>query len=92
MTQVIESMFSDEQNTEYVILSTIHRSKGLEADNIFYLFRNLIPSQYAKTQLELMQEKCLEYVCITRAKKKLIYVNSLPTSIKKSSKNNIQDF
>lgn len=77
MTQVIESMFSDEQNTEYVILSTIHRSKGLEADNIFYLFKNLIPSQYAKTQLELMQEKCLEYVCITRAKKKLIYLNKI---------------
>ena len=92
MTQVIESMFSDEQNTEYVILSTIHKAKGGERDNVFFLFPSLIPSQYAKTQLEQFQERCLLYVCITRAKKKLIYVNSLPTSIKKTSEDSIQDF
>ena len=91
MTQVIESMFSDEQNTEYVILSTIHKSKGSEKDNVFFLFPSLIPSQYAKTQLELFQEKCLLYVCVTRAKKKLIYVNYLPTSPLMSSEDNIQD-
>lgn len=77
MTQVIESMFSDEQNTEYVILSTIHKAKGMEADNIFLLYKNLIPSQYAKTQLELMAENCLLYVAITRAKKKLTYLNKI---------------
>jgi superfamily I DNA/RNA helicase len=86
MTEVLENMFSDDKEEElsnYVVLSTIHKAKGGERDNVFFLYSSLIPSQYAKTQLELFQERCLLYVCVTRAKKKLIYVNSLPNSINK---------
>lgn len=56
-----------------IILSTIHKSKGLEADRVFFLKPELIPSKYATTELALYAEKCLKFVAITRARKSLIY-------------------
>lgn len=56
-----------------ITLSTIHRSKGLEADRIFFLQPELLPSKYATTELALYAEKCLQFVAITRARKSLIY-------------------
>lgn len=80
LKSTIEDMFADERNlsfTNYVILSTIHKAKGMESDNVYFLYPDLIPSKYAETELELYAENCLRYVCITRAKKKLIYVDSI---------------
>jgi superfamily I DNA/RNA helicase len=72
---VLEDAFSENPDRKDIVLSTIHKAKGLEADNVFLLGANeLIPSQYAETQLELYQEKCLLYVALTRAKKKLVIV------------------
>ena len=71
----LEEMFSDDTN-KGIILSTIHKSKGLEANNVFaYKYFELIPSKYAKTKEDLYAEQCLKFVCVTRAKKKLIFVN-----------------
>lgn len=56
-----------------ITLSTIHKSKGLEADRIFFLQPELLPSKYATTELALYAEKCLQFVAITRARKSLIY-------------------
>lgn len=56
-----------------IILSTIHKSKGLEADRVFFLEPGLIPSKYAVTELAIYAEKCLKFVGITRARKELIY-------------------
>lgn len=56
-----------------ITLSTIHKSKGLEANKVFFLQPELIPSKYATTELSLYAEKCLKFVAITRAKKNLIY-------------------
>lgn len=67
----LETMFGDEGSG--IVLSSIHKSKGLEADNVFLLNSHLIPSQYANTEEQLKQENNLLYVAITRAKKKLIY-------------------
>jgi superfamily I DNA/RNA helicase len=58
-----------------VTLSTVHKSKGDEAKNVFILERHLIPSQYATTKDQIQQEKNLLYVAVTRAKEKLIYIN-----------------
>lgn len=71
----ILDIFSDERSDEEIILSSIHKSKGLESDRVFIIGKSeLIPSKYARTKSELMQEKCVEYVAITRAKKELVYV------------------
>ena len=56
-----------------ITLSTIHKSKGLESDNIYFLEPELLPSKYATTELALYAEKCLQFVAITRARKSLIY-------------------
>lgn len=77
LAEKVLSIFSDE-NKEGICLSTIHKSKGLEADNVYVLNKNLIPSKYAKQEWERKQEQNLEYVAYTRAKKTLgfIYYNS----------------
>ena len=65
----IQSIFSDDKKG--IILSTIHKAKGLEADNAYLICPELLPAHYAKKNKEMMkQEKNLEYIAITRAKKK----------------------
>ncbi len=70
---VIKSIFKDD--SQGICLSSIHRSKGGENDNIFIIEKEAIPSKYAKQPWQKDQEHNLQYVMITRAKKKLIYVN-----------------
>ncbi len=75
LNSVVEEIFKDNEKSDGVALMTIHKSKGLEADNVFILgFRELIPSPYAITEQQLYAERCLQYVAITRAKKLLVYV------------------
>lgn len=59
-----------------IVLSTIHRAKGLEWDVVWFYDPNLIPSKSAKALggWHLQQEDNLKYVAITRAKDSLIYV------------------
>jgi len=65
-------------NEEYdcITLMTIHKAKGLERDRVFILRPELLPHKFAKTENELLAEKCLEYVAITRAKKELYWVKT----------------
>lgn len=72
MKQAIEIMFS-EDTKDGIILSTIHKSKGLEADTVYFLQPELIPSPHITTEEMLYSEKCLKFVAITRAKKRLVY-------------------
>lgn len=74
LKDALKDMFIDDPK-DGITLSTIHKSKGLEANNIFLLRRELIPSQYAEKQWEKDQESNLLYVCYTRAKKKFIFIN-----------------
>lgn len=69
----IKEIYKDD--TKGIVLSTIHKSKGLEADRVFLLNRSLIPSKYANTEEALYNEKCLLFVAITRARKELVYCN-----------------
>ena len=74
LTATIEELFKAE--TGSVILSTIHKSKGLEWDTVFLLDSYRCPASYAREPWQLVQEDNLMYIAITRAKKKLIYINS----------------
>ena len=69
---LISNIFSDE--IKGILLSTIHKAKGLENDKVFFLCPDLIPSKYATQDWQLEQEQNLKYVAITRAKSTLIYV------------------
>ena len=70
-----------------VKISTIHKSKGLEAKNIFLLDRDLMPSPLAKKPWQKQQEYNLLYVAITRAQKNLTYIYSPKEKTKKFVKN-----
>ncbi len=59
-----------------ICLSTIHKSKGLEADYVYILDEHLIPSKFAKSLEQKQQEYNLKYVARTRAKKALYYIES----------------
>jgi superfamily I DNA/RNA helicase len=56
-----------ETKSDGICLSTIHKSKGLEAERVFILHPELIPSNQAKTDNEIQQENNLIYVAYTRA-------------------------
>lgn len=66
-------IFKDESN-EGIMLSTIHKAKGLESDNIFILSPSLLPNKYAKKEWEKLSEQHLIYVAYTRAKKTLNFM------------------
>lgn len=72
----IESMYSDDNEENMVLLSSIHKAKGLEADRVFFLDSFFVPSKYAKTAEQRQQEYNLRYVAVTRAKKELFFINS----------------
>lgn len=59
-----------------IMLCTIHKSKGLEADIVYILNESTtIPSKFAKSSEQLKQEKNLKYVARTRAKKEMYFLN-----------------
>lgn len=79
----LETIFSDNEK-DSITLSTIHKSKGLEADNVFIVIPNKLPLVW-KNQLDWQfeQEMNLKYVAVTRAKKKLYFVNLDEDQLKK---------
>jgi DNA helicase-2/ATP-dependent DNA helicase PcrA len=66
----IKVIFTDK--LKGIVLSTIHKAKGLEADRVFIIRPDKIPLPNSK-KWQYVQEKNLEYVAITRAKTELIY-------------------
>jgi len=69
----IDSIFSDKW-TDGIMLSTIHKAKGLESKNVHILCRSLMPSKNATEEWEKEQEMNLMYVAYTRAINKLCFV------------------
>lgn len=70
---VIDTLFG--RNSKGITLSTIHKAKGLEWDDVFILDKHLI-GKYAKADWAQEQERNLEYVAITRAKCTLHYLTT----------------
>ena len=72
----IDRLFTDEKVENAVMLSTAHKSKGLEANRVLILLPNKLPMTWRQQQpWQLQQEINLKYVAITRAKKELIFVD-----------------
>lgn len=69
-----KDVFSDE-GKDGIQLSTIHRAKGLEADNVFIICPSLIPSKLATLDWQKVEEKHLLYVMCTRPKDSLNFVS-----------------
>ena len=73
LVEKINIIFNGDEK-DAIILSTVHKAKGMEADNIFILCPSLMPSQLARKAWEIQAEENLAYVAITRAKKTLNYI------------------
>jgi superfamily I DNA/RNA helicase len=76
LKEKITGMFNDDKGTDVLTFCTIHRAKGLEADRVFILNPDLMPSPYAKQEWQVIQEHNLMYVAYTRAKDTLAFINS----------------
>lgn len=72
----LDTLFTDTKGGNVITLSTIHKAKGLEADNVFILLPDCLPMRRkGQKQWEFDQEMNLKYVAITRAKKRLVWVD-----------------
>jgi len=68
-----EKIFGDE--TTGVVLSSVHRAKGLEADRVFIVKPELMPHPRAKGEEQIQQEKNIKYVAITRSLNELYFAH-----------------
>lgn len=74
ITDKIESIFKDD--SKGVILSTVHRSKGLENDRVFIACPEMLPLiKKGQKEWQRAQEVNLQYVAYTRAKNYLGFIS-----------------
>lgn len=82
LLNVIDQLFTsrdDEKQTispNRVTLSTIHKCKGAEADTVIILDPHLINPWWITGDWQTIQETNLLFVAVTRAKNRLVFVNS----------------
>lgn len=69
LNDVIDMLFADTRNA--VVLATIHKAKGLEAERVFWLNSSQCPAKWAKKDWQKQQEVNLCYVATTRAVREL---------------------
>lgn len=75
LLQKCYDIFDDKNGA--VTFSSAHRSKGLEAENVYILKPELMPHPMAKLDWEKQQEDNLRYVSYTRSKRTLTFVEGL---------------
>jgi superfamily I DNA/RNA helicase len=73
----IEDIINTTNPTDCVRIMSIHKSKGLEADNVFVLNEAEPFVKLARSKDMIQQEKNLSYVAITRAKNNLYLVKGV---------------
>ena len=72
----IESLFSDNTDTvkAKVLLSSVHRAKGLEAETVYISRPEMMPHPMATLEWEIEQEFNIKYVAITRSMNTLVFM------------------
>lgn len=76
MVAHIQELFTEQTPGDSILLSSIHRAKGLEANRVFFLEPEgaSCPHPMASSDWQVKQEWNLRYVAITRAINELYYV------------------
>jgi DNA helicase-2/ATP-dependent DNA helicase PcrA len=72
LIRAIDEIFSE--STGGVTLATIHKSKGLEANRVFWLNSSKCPAAWARQEWQVDQEHNLCGVAATRAKTELVLI------------------
>ena len=75
LIQKIDEIFPKKDTKNGIALTTIHKAKGLEANNVYIACKSLMPSKSAKQKWEITQEYNLMYVAYTRAKNILGFID-----------------
>lgn len=70
----IQNMINIDNPDGCVRIMSIHKSKGLESDNVFVLNEGRVFSELGRSKDMIQQEKNLSYVALTRAKDNLYLV------------------
>ena len=71
----IKSLFVDVETVgDIVLLSSVYRAKGLEAETVFILEPSKMPHPMAKLEWEKHQEMNIKYVAVTRSLNRLVMV------------------
>lgn len=89
----IEAFFAPEEDengkrldySAFVVLCTVHKAKGLEANRIFVERSDLLPHPAAKKAWQVEQEHNILYVALTRAKRELYFIDQSPKSVELSA-------
>lgn len=73
----INKLFLDSENVRVpsVVLSTVHKAKGLEWENVHLLSWTFAAGHRVMTPAEKQEELNIQYVAITRSQNRLIYVS-----------------
>jgi hypothetical protein len=76
----IERLYGSEKGA--VVLSSVHKAKGLEAHHTFILgYSELMPHRMAQSSWAIAQEQNLRYVSLTRGKQALTFVALKPKEV-----------
>jgi DNA helicase-2/ATP-dependent DNA helicase PcrA len=80
LERFIASVFDDSAKPgAAVVLSSVHRAKGLEADRVYVLDPASLPLTFRDQRAwEAVQERNLCYVAATRAKRELVFEDFVP--------------
>ena len=74
----IDGLFSDNdkdgQPKSKVLLSSVHRAKGLEAATVYISSPEKMPHPMAQLEWEIDQEYNIKYVAMTRSMDTLIFI------------------
>src|SRR5579883_1195382 len=76
----VSDFFSDEDERQCILFSTIHKAKGLEF-NVVYVLPEKIPHPLAKNAWQYEQECNAEYVLLTRAKQAMYFIGRLISNL-----------
>lgn len=75
--KAIDKIFGNGEE-DGIMLMTIHKAKGLEAERVFILRPDQLPHKLAKTEEARHAEENLKFVAITRAQRELYWVHQPP--------------
>ena len=80
----LDKLLNTSPNPSCVTLSSVHKAKGLEAENVFVLNEGKVCFDPRNSSELQQQEKNLSYISLTRAKNKMYLVKESSAQNKRS--------
>lgn len=77
----LKELFADTGFENAIVLGTIHKMKGLEADRVMVLSPELLPHPNATRPAEQAQEMNCLYVALTRSRNELWFIDGIPSPL-----------